>query len=304
MEDNEKQPKEEDKEYIIQHLVISGGGTYGLAAYGALRELEKKGKWNIDNIKTCHAVSIGSCVIFMILLGYDWDTLDNFLIDRPWKNVFQFDWSQLLDIFDNCGIFCIDHFKNAWEPLFSGVDLSIEITLKDFYEKTKKDFYIYAVEINNFKMECFSHKTHPEMKLIEACYASCCLPVIFKPLVFDKISYIDGGIFLNYPIYQCLHESGANKEEILGIYKTNDNYDKEVMKQETNLIEYAVLIIRRMMNLVKEYNNLERKISIPNEVAIEMDNTDFEALKYILENSENRKNIIQKGINSALHLLN
>ena len=42
----------EENKNTIKHLVISGGGTYGLSAYGALRELHKKGFWNLSNIQS------------------------------------------------------------------------------------------------------------------------------------------------------------------------------------------------------------------------------------------------------------
>ena len=63
-----------DEEKSIKHLVVSGGGTYGLSAYGALRELSKRGFWDISNIKSCHATSIGTLILVMILCKYEWDT--------------------------------------------------------------------------------------------------------------------------------------------------------------------------------------------------------------------------------------
>ena len=37
----------EENKNTIKHLVISGGGTYGLSAYGVLRELHKNGFWSL-----------------------------------------------------------------------------------------------------------------------------------------------------------------------------------------------------------------------------------------------------------------
>ena len=36
----------------IKHIVISGGGPYGLSAYGALKETNQQGFWDISNIKS------------------------------------------------------------------------------------------------------------------------------------------------------------------------------------------------------------------------------------------------------------
>ena len=36
----------------IEHIVMSGGGIVGLSFYGVLRESNKRGKWDINNIKS------------------------------------------------------------------------------------------------------------------------------------------------------------------------------------------------------------------------------------------------------------
>lgn len=286
----------DETEYIIKHLVISGGGTYGLAAYGALRELHQNGKWDIQNIKSCHGTSIGTCVLFIALLGYDWETIDKFLIDRPWKHVFKFDWSHLLNFYDNCGVFTINHFQDAWSPLLLGANYTIDVTLKEFYEKTQVDFFIYAIEIDTFELTCFSYKTHPHVKLVEACYASCSIPVIFKPIAIDEKYYIDGGILLNYPIYQCLEQEGTHKNEILGIRKKILSNQKMKMNQHTNLVEYLTLLIR---NTIKNMKHSEKNVELKNEISIEMEQMDFDALMYFIDCPENRKTIIQKGVDLA-----
>lgn len=294
--DHTETDETDETEYIIKHLVVSGGGTYGLAAYGALRELHQQGKWDIKNIKSCHGTSIGTGVLFMALLGYDWETLDTFLIDRPWKHVFKFDWSHFLNIYDNCGVFTIENFKDAWSPLLLGANFSIDVTLKEFYEKTQVDFFIYAVDIDTFELTCFSHNTHPHVKLVEASYASCSIPVVFKPISIDEKYYIDGGILLNYPVYQCLQQEGTHKNEILGIRKRVTHNEKTRMNQHTNLTEYITLLMR---NAIKNMKHLDKDIDLNNEICIEMGQMDFEAIMYFIDCPENRKTIIQNGVESA-----
>ena len=290
----------DETEYIIKHLVVSGGGTYGLAAYGALRELHQCGKWDIKNIKSCHGTSIGTGVLFMLLLEYDWETLDTFLIDRPWKHVFKFDWSHFLNIYDNCGVFTIENFKDAWRPLLLGANFSIDVTLKEFYEKTQVNFFIYAVEIDDFELTCFSHKTHPHVKLVDACYASCSIPVVFKPISIDEKYYIDGGILLNYPVHQCLEQDGTHKNEILGIRKRTVSNKKMKMNRDTNLAEYITLLLR---NAIRNMKHFDKDVELSNEICIEMGQMDFEALMYFIDSPENRKTIIQNGVQCAQTLI-
>lgn len=51
----------------IEHIVMSGGGIVGLSFYGILRESNKRGKWDINNIKTIYGTSVGSILRYFYL---------------------------------------------------------------------------------------------------------------------------------------------------------------------------------------------------------------------------------------------
>ena len=66
-----------------------------------------------------------------------------------------------------------------------------------------------------------SHTTHPQWTVLEACYASCCAPVAFQPLIKDGRLYTDGCLLANYPMAQCRERYGHEPEfaqRTLGIY--------------------------------------------------------------------------------------
>ena len=293
----------DEEKSIIKHLVVSGGGTYGLAAYGVLRELNKKGFWSISNIKSCHATSIGSIILVMILCIHEWDTLDEFIIKRPWNNVFKFDISKIFDVFDNGGIFDKSVIFNSLKPVFLGADMEMDITMKEFYEKTGIEFYIYSVEINSFELECISHKTYPHMPLIDACYTSCSLPILFKPLTFENKSYMDGGIFLNYPILEFLNTMNAKPNEVLGIRKIIvDETPNSDTIQSFNLLEYVMYLLKNIMRKVNvdiddKENNYE------NEIYIHMKSITFESISEFANSEDYRKNLITIGVEKAVEFL-
>lgn len=43
--------------------------------------------------------------------------------------------------------------------------------------------------------------------------ASCCMPVMFSPVVIDEVHYVDGGIFMNFPVSTLTREC----EKVVGI---------------------------------------------------------------------------------------
>lgn len=64
----------------IKNLSLGGGGFYGYAEVGALKELEKYGKYlDIKNIK---GVSVGSMVAALYAIGYTPDEMSEILIAK------------------------------------------------------------------------------------------------------------------------------------------------------------------------------------------------------------------------------
>lgn len=289
----------------IQHMVISGGGTYGLYAYGVLKETHNQDIWCAGNIQTCHATSIGTLLSVIVLLNYDWETLDKFIVKRPWSQLFQYDITQCIDSFDKCGMYDKTILQKSMEPLLKGVDMDTNITMDEFYEKTGTQLYFYAVEINSFSLEVFTHETHPDMKLLDAVYASCSLPMIFQPLFMgENKAYLDGGLFLNYPIQECLRITHAEPDEVLGIYKNlKQIHSTNTLQENANFLDYSMVILRKM---IKHMNQGKRCEECKMQFEINDGYMSFEEMYNIVANEEVRKNMIERGAllaRSRLHEL-
>jgi len=285
----------------IKHIVISGGGIFGLSVYGTLQELHKQDFWKLETIQTFHGTSVGTIIILFLLLEYDWDTLEKFLIKRPLDKIFNYDVKKCIASFENCGAFDISVFYKAFDPLFKGIDMDLNITMKELFDKTKKEFYIYTTELNYFTCDCISYKTHPDWKVIEAIYASCCLPMVFQPLIKEDKAYADGGLFLNYPLQNCLDMETVDNCEVLGIYKdfTNDESDKIVTDTSTMIDYFSVLL----KNLIKFTNN-KKKIECDYQICINDIPTTFDTVIDFANSSEYRKQLIDIGKQHGEKFLN
>jgi predicted acylesterase/phospholipase RssA len=233
VEDQEKKP-------VIKHLVFSGGVIYGYAFYGAYKFLEQKGLVNIDNIQTMYGTSCGAMVAVILSLRFDYETLENYLIKRPWHEVFKFTIETFMNCYQKCGLFGPEIFETLFDPLFRAKDLDIAtITMKEFYETTKIEHHFFTVDIGGFELIDISYKTHPDCRVLDAVYASSCVPLLFQPIqlhigkeIMEDISgcgnsvegvkpsnlktqpslvcskkntrLIDGGFLMNYPIQPCI----------------------------------------------------------------------------------------------------
>lgn len=200
----------------IKHLVISGGGAAGFAFYGALKHTHEKGIWNIVDIERIYSTSAGSIISVFLSLGYEWQTIDDYIIKRPWNQVYKCELPMALQAIKNQGLFGQYVIQETFTPLFHGKDISLDITLDEFYEYNKKELHFITTDYDSFDYVDISYKTHPKWRVVDAVYASCCLPLLFSPFYKDSHVYFDGGIRMNYPLRVCL-DDGCLPTEILGI---------------------------------------------------------------------------------------
>lgn len=286
---------------MIKHLVISGGGIWGLTCYGALKETEKSGLWNIENIESIYSTSVGSIVSVILALNYDWQTIDDFLIKRPWHQVFKFDIYSLLSAVEKRGIFDKTVIVELFEPLFKGKDISLEITLKEFYELTHIDFHCFSTEINGqinghsqkmTKVD-FSHQSFPDWKLLDAVYCSCCLPILFSPFLYDVSDsqfqcYIDGGILNNYPLVDCI-QNVENTDEIFGIAKKTVDQPTTVGKT-SSIFDFLLFFFGKV---VREIENPYPEIV--NQLNMNSSSTNLYDIYFTASSLEERMKLIRLG---------
>ena len=239
----------------IKHLVIGGGGPLGLRFLGALEQLEETRFWDFNNIESIYGTSVGSIVGAFICLKYDWNTLNKYIIERPWHDAFKINAKQIFDSYYNKGLFDKTLAEIIFKPLLQAKDLDLNITLKEFYEFSKIDFHIFTFELNKFETIELSHTSHPDLKLLEALTMSSALPGIFMPIIIGNNCYVDGGVMCNYPINHCLRDH-TNKDEVLGIksaYNKDTDSSKNVeVTKDTSLLEYVICLTINAMNFIRD----------------------------------------------------
>lgn len=244
----------------IKHLVISGGGPLGLRYLGALEKLEKENFWKLENIESIYGTSIGSIIGVFICLKYDWETLNKYIIERPWYDAFKVNPKQIFDSYYNKGLFDKKLAEIIFKPLLKAKDLDLNITLQEFYEYSKIDLHIFTFELNKFQTVELSHISHPDLSLLQALTMSSALPGIFMPIIIDKCCYVDGGVMCNYPLNQCLRDH-TNKDEILGIKSSydieTDSYKNVDVTQDTSLLEYVICLTINAMNFIRDTVKIE-----------------------------------------------
>lgn len=191
----------------IKHIVISGGSIYGLSYYGILKHLFQQQFLDISSIETMHATSIGCVISVFASLSMDWGSLDKYLVNRPWQDVFPITLFSLINCVQTNGIFSIDAIRAMFLPVFRAMDIGIDVTMQELYNRTHIEMHFYTVEVCDYRVVDLSYKTHPHWTVVECVYASCCVPILFRPLTKDGLVYTDGGVLCNCPLQELMTDA-------------------------------------------------------------------------------------------------
>ena len=287
----------------IKHLVISGGGPIGMAYLGALEHLHDEGFWKIENIQSMYATSIGTMLAVTFALKYDWETINTYFIDRPWNDLFKLTGKQIIDIYTKKGLFDSSYTDKILKPLLEAKDLSLTITMKEFYEHSKIEMYFYAFDLNSYETIEFSYKSHPDLQLTKAVYMSCSIPGIFIPTFLDDKCLIDGYPLANFPINYCLRDH-SEKDDILGFNFICVNPDGErvsnnnIIENDKNMLEFVLSILTNSLNYIT--NSIKEK-NIPYIIEFKSSSgtNNIEDIKNFLKSPEHRKTLFDSGVEYA-----
>ena len=121
----------------IKHLVISGGGPVLIQILGAIQHLERNEIVHMNEIESIYGTSAGAIIGILICLKFDWDTINDYIIKRPWHDVFPIKVQNIFDAYTKKGIFDIKTVEKCFKPLLDAKDIPMDINLEDFYKFSK-----------------------------------------------------------------------------------------------------------------------------------------------------------------------
>ncbi len=155
-------------------LVLSGGGTKGVAHAGVLKFLSEK-QIEVDVLACCSA---GSIVGSLYAVGKSADEILSFF-----KSVYFFNWRHFA--INKPGLVSSKIFRTYLQPIFE------DMTIGDL----QKEVRIVATELVSGKQKIFDK----EFNVIDAIIASCSIPGVTTPYIVGEELYSDGGVLNNFP---------------------------------------------------------------------------------------------------------
>lgn len=174
-------------------LALSGGGAKGFAHLGVFKLLEESGL-KPDIIS---GTSAGSLMGVLFADGYSADEIKNMFIGREFSEFAQ------LQI-PKSGLFNYDRFQ--------------EFLKRHLRSKRIEDLPIPTVIVATDLDRGCSHEFRSG-PIVEAVTASCCMPIVFSPVLINGVHYVDGGLFRNFPVStirdECEFVIGVNVSPLI-----------------------------------------------------------------------------------------
>lgn len=170
-------------------LVLSGGGTKGIAHAGVLQFLSEQ-NIDIDILACCSAGSIVGCLYAVGKTPVE--ILDFF------QSVYFFNWKHFT--FNQPGLVSSIIFANYLKPIFQ------DMTIGDLDKEVK----IVATELVSGTEKIFGK----DFPVTDAIIASCSIPGITTPYISGEEMYCDGGVLNNFPADIIRKEC----EQLIGVF--------------------------------------------------------------------------------------
>lgn len=279
----------------IKHLVLSGGGPTMIQTIGSIQYLDEHHFLNLNDIESIYGTSAGTLVAILICLKFDWETVNDYIIKRPWQDVFKINVQNIFDAYTKRGIYDEKVIEKCFKPLFDAKDISLTITLEEFYEYSKIELHFFTFEVNEFELIDISHLTQPKLLLLNAIQMTCGLPILLAPFLTEGKCYIDGGIVCNYPLKYCV-ESGKNVDEILGLKNNYNTNKKNGVDNDSTIVDFILTIVFKIMySIAIKYINPIIKY----EVLCDTEHITFQFLRTSLTSLDARKDLLNSGIQSG-----
>lgn len=204
-------------------LVLSGGGSKGLAHAGAIKFLEEKDIYPSQIAGT----SAGSIVGALYSWGKTPEEILNFF-----KSIYLFHWKHFT--FSKAGLIDSESFKTYFHTVFGNALLG----------ELKIPIQITATDMIRGKLKIFG----PETKIVDAVLASSAFPGIISPYENKGNLYSDGGILNHFPTDilqgQC--------DTLIGVYVS------PIQKIEAKDLSSIKAVTTRAFDILSESSNIHK----------------------------------------------
>ncbi|WP_439883407.1 patatin-like phospholipase family protein [Pontibacter sp. MBLB2868] len=202
-----------------RNLVLEGGGIWGVAYGGALKELDSLQV--LPHIQRVAGTSAGAIQAALLSVGYTPAELTEITFNTP---IEQFNDGRFIffggtnRLFKQYGWYRGDKLTDWIGRLIQAKTGDSDITFAELHQLAGKgnyrDLYVTGTNLTDQCVMVFSHETSPQMQVKHAVRISMSIPLYYRAVLLDQEGnvvtkprkgqqldvLVDGGILANYPI--------------------------------------------------------------------------------------------------------
>uniref|UniRef100_A0A6C0H0S1 PNPLA domain-containing protein n=1 Tax=viral metagenome TaxID=1070528 RepID=A0A6C0H0S1_9ZZZZ len=272
-------------------LIVSGGGFNGLQFLGIIKYLEEKNL--LIKINKFIGVSMGAFINLLVIVGYKFKDIENFITKFDFSKIFDLKFEKIITEDNIKGLTNGENFDKLIKKFLNNKELKENITFKELYEITKKNYIIIVTNITKDKIEIINHENYPNLPIYIGLRMTSCIPIFFEPIEYNNNFYVDGVMKDNFPI-QILNDEEISKTLGIVLQLEQSEYDVKNMTTYSYLLHlYRVLTNEPIRNKIKKYKELCKlfiinpkinsfNFQIKNEERIELINYGYELCKSLI----------------------
>ena len=224
-----------------EYLSVGSSGPRGVGYLGVLSALEEHSastqgvsfsEW-VQNLKGLIGTSGGSILCLCLVLGMEVSKIEETL-SEPLSSLRSI--APCVDVgllYSSFGMETGEAFRSYCREIIRSSGIQEDVTLSSLHKLTKKDFVCVTTNLTQSRVEYLSHLTTPHLKVVDAVYMSCCVPILFTPFEWEGSLYVDGVLSDNLPF----HHFPKEKTFVLGM----------TMKRESDIRDMRTYVHRLIM---------------------------------------------------------
>lgn len=194
-------------------LVMGSGGYKGAAMLGILDYLDTHG--HLKHINKWIGVSVGAILAYLTIMGYNAKQIMEIIQSGvPESDLHR---SSTITLFSQLYLTTPTDLRK-YLIIYTGLSYpgNGNMTLKKMHELTGHHFIAVSYDVISRTLQYLDHETAPDMLAVDAVIASCSLPFIYPPVLYNDKLLVDGAMGDEFPISK--YDDGETP--IVGIWAT------------------------------------------------------------------------------------
>lgn len=226
---------------MFETLILSGGASRGYYQLGCMYRYED----DIKNVERYIGCSVGAIICILHSCGYDIPTIMEYSLKvscpLPTLEASQENISHVVDAArtfkEKLGIYDDNPYMKVVTKLIKR-KFGFIPTMKQLKDLTGKELIVVGSCLSTYEATYISAETFPDMLCTIAIDISSRIPILFTPILYAGLLYVDGGLCDHFPI--SLVRSG---EKTLAIYTCGKPFGAVPSLSALPMVRYFWILI-------------------------------------------------------------